>query len=85
MFQLILVSLVSISAMASDYSASDRYESRENYDSHPTRCAQIRREAQRTCRGDSDCYTSEVSRLVDLYNYNQEREGKEPVYLYCTY
>lgn len=85
MLQLILVSLVSLSAMAEDHSVYDNYESRENYDSNPVRCAQIRREANKTCRGDNDCYTSEVSRLVDLYNYNQERDGKDPVYLYCTY
>lgn len=74
--------LLLVTSGFSSQAFSDQFE---DQDSNPAQCAQIRQEAAQVCRGDADCYTAEVSRLVDAFNYHQERDGQEPSYLFCTY
>lgn len=53
-------------------------------DSHPSLCQRLRKEAQIQCKGDNNCYTAALSRLVDLYNSELQGEDQSQD-LYCNY
>ncbi|OFZ31051.1 MAG: hypothetical protein A2622_00145 [Bdellovibrionales bacterium RIFCSPHIGHO2_01_FULL_40_29] len=76
-----LISLVFVLAAGS---ASQAYQSEDFYDSNPLLCKEYRSMASRECRGDNDCYTSEVSRLVDMYNSNLQYDENAQE-LFCNY
>lgn len=76
----ILVSIVTLLSVLS--AAAGQYG--DYPDSHPTLCKQYRSLASKECRGDSDCYTAELSHLVDLYNSQQEY-SENAQDLYCNY
>ena len=52
-------------------------------DTHPELCQQYRAEARQDCRGDSDCYTSVMSKFVDQYN-SFIQYSEIAVDLYCN-
>lgn len=77
--QLFLVLTLSLAIFNANATEEEIYP-----DTDPYICHQIRMEAQQICRSDKACYTSQVVRLTDQYNFDNGWNDGLPE-LYCNY